>query len=1216
MSLEINFTHEINNSYDDDGALQSCKKCNLPIYEGHAYELGDDRWHINCFKCSKCESSLGCNSNFLVLGNGNLICSNCSYNCKQCGKKIDDLAILTGDQAYCSSCFKCRSCKLKIEDLRYARTSKGLFCMSCHEKLIAKKKKVDLKKKQLALLEQQRLADEKQANLKNPNYNTRHSHYQNEESRHLQDISNNNTTPKLSNGSSKRNSLNNQNGHNASSDLFLHGNRSSSSMVTNKDKSLPPPPPPPPPHEGEYNSARDSFHSTKTDNSITSISNSQFTGTTNESNNDKNHQPTQVAPSQSQEEDFSIEEVNDSDDELNMKKQKLEKGVSQNSSQSDHNGIILDIIDSMSEPTTPKVTSSRKDSNSLEPPVDLTPKNKESVSKTENPEDKVEENESPSKKFRGKNLLILSPNQYHDNGFHNANNIQPSITSPRKNNNTNLAPEEHARSNCPSPFAKANRQARVVETNDEIQNEGLNLDDYDSYYKGNNKEMGTPKRPNSGNVTTTVMSSPPPKAPLPSVPSTPIKSSIMSTETPRSETRSLANEPRGLGLEGVEYPEKKSQRSSRIIGNVTPAVTNLEDTLNDNEYGSAQSQSQGQTSVSRKNTIRTPKLSLKHKRSISNGSNSGITGKFGFFKSKDENNVMSSSGSIKGHSRHVSDGSISNGGSAFTTPPLPFTSPMNQLGFSRDHTRSTSDTPFLASIDNNNGGTLAGQQTDLHRHELELRSLKADIYQLEIQKQTLNNDVKKLTNDKSKLNQEVRTLQSRIVKDSNQQQDLSKEIGSLEIRKKKLLEINQSLSEENHQLELSIKNGKNGGSATSINAHPSPPIGPGSQGRRGSSSDITNDSTSNSNFTNLASTSSSSLIAGAPYSETGIDTDTTMVETHKATRLKFWRRPKISNVNSPVIVNTGVHHKESQDLSNSNNGEAINSNNGSGAHHSHSNSNNHHNGSNGNSTLDPSLADGSNNKKGLGSFITKSRSTNILDSFLTNNSNNNSNDSTPSISENGGVSNAPLFTSTVQRRADYENERVPLIVTKCIEEVEKRGLDMEGIYRISGGNSAIVSIENAFSGLTANASSDEKQMNKLNETIDVDINAVTSALKRYLRKLPDPLIPYNIYDDFIKVSSANAPNKSDKRLLDLKNRVIAKLPPANKHILFLLCKHLSLVNSYQSVNRMGYKNLSVVFAPTLARDATGEKEMVDMGYRNDVTEFLLNNHEQVFEGYS
>ena len=40
-------------------------------------------------------------------------------------------------------------------------------------------------------------------------------------------------------------------------------------------------------------------------------------------------------------------------------------------------------------------------------------------------------------------------------------------------------------------------------------------------------------------------------------------------------------------------------------------------------------------------------------------------------------------------------------------------------------------------------------------------------------------------------------------------------------------------------------------------------------------------------------------------------------------------------------------------------------------------------------------------------------------------------------------------------------------------EVEKRGLDFEGIYRISGGNSAIVSIENAFSSLSNDP--DEKQ---------------------------------------------------------------------------------------------------------------------------------------------
>ncbi|KAI5792254.1 hypothetical protein FPQ18DRAFT_378472 [Pyronema domesticum] len=58
-----------------------------------------------------------------------------------CNQKIEDLAILTGDQAYCAGCFRCRNCKRKIENLKYARTSQGIFCMGCHETLMSRRKK-------------------------------------------------------------------------------------------------------------------------------------------------------------------------------------------------------------------------------------------------------------------------------------------------------------------------------------------------------------------------------------------------------------------------------------------------------------------------------------------------------------------------------------------------------------------------------------------------------------------------------------------------------------------------------------------------------------------------------------------------------------------------------------------------------------------------------------------------------------------------------------------------------------------------------------------------------------------------------------------------------------------------------------------------------------------------------------------------------------------
>lgn len=84
---------------------------------------------------------LDSDAHLLMLGDGSLICNNCTYSCSSCGNKIEDLAILTGDQAFCANCFKCRNCKRRIENLRYARTSQGIFCMDCHESLMQRRRK-------------------------------------------------------------------------------------------------------------------------------------------------------------------------------------------------------------------------------------------------------------------------------------------------------------------------------------------------------------------------------------------------------------------------------------------------------------------------------------------------------------------------------------------------------------------------------------------------------------------------------------------------------------------------------------------------------------------------------------------------------------------------------------------------------------------------------------------------------------------------------------------------------------------------------------------------------------------------------------------------------------------------------------------------------------------------------------------------------------------
>jgi Rho-type GTPase-activating protein 1/2 len=61
------------------------------------------------------------------------MCFDCIPNCSACGGKIEGVAMTTVDQILCTACFQCKNCKQKIEGTRYAKTSKGIFCMACHE---------------------------------------------------------------------------------------------------------------------------------------------------------------------------------------------------------------------------------------------------------------------------------------------------------------------------------------------------------------------------------------------------------------------------------------------------------------------------------------------------------------------------------------------------------------------------------------------------------------------------------------------------------------------------------------------------------------------------------------------------------------------------------------------------------------------------------------------------------------------------------------------------------------------------------------------------------------------------------------------------------------------------------------------------------------------------------------------------------------------------
>lgn len=213
----------------------------------------------------------------------------------------------------------------------------------------------------------------------------------------------------------------------------------------------------------------------------------------------------------------------------------------------------------------------------------------------------------------------------------------------------------------------------------------------------------------------------------------------------------------------------------------------------------------------------------------------------------------------------------------------------------------------------------------------------------------------------------------------------------------------------------------------------------------------------------------------------------------------------------------------------------------------------------------------------------------------------------PSLSSNvsgpAAKSDSLLMGYPIEKRIQIESTTIPLIVTRCIQEVEARGMMLEGIYRKSGARSQIAAIEEAF----------EKSFDTADfgEVLSGDISGVTSAVKQYLRYLPTPLIHFDYYDNFVEAAKHTDQAKAVEQL----RFVVNSLPAAYRDCLRFLIQHLSKVTQYSEQNLMHSRNLAVCFAPTVVRHTDGNRELLDMAPRNDGMQLMIEHYSAIFADF-
>nr|XP_033775662.1 unconventional myosin-IXa isoform X2 [Geotrypetes seraphini] len=178
-------------------------------------------------------------------------------------------------------------------------------------------------------------------------------------------------------------------------------------------------------------------------------------------------------------------------------------------------------------------------------------------------------------------------------------------------------------------------------------------------------------------------------------------------------------------------------------------------------------------------------------------------------------------------------------------------------------------------------------------------------------------------------------------------------------------------------------------------------------------------------------------------------------------------------------------------------------------------------------------------------------------------------------------------------RLTNEERAVPMLVEKLINYIEMHGLYTEGIYRKSGSTNKIKELRQAI----------DTDIDAVNLD-DYNIHVIASVFKQWLRDLPNPLMTFELYAEFLRAMGLQEKKDTIRGVYS----VIDQLSRTHLSTLERLIFHLVRIALQEETNRMSANALAIVFAPCILRcpDTTDPLQSVqDIGKTTACVELIV-----------
>ena len=182
-----------------------------------------------------------------------------------------------------------------------------------------------------------------------------------------------------------------------------------------------------------------------------------------------------------------------------------------------------------------------------------------------------------------------------------------------------------------------------------------------------------------------------------------------------------------------------------------------------------------------------------------------------------------------------------------------------------------------------------------------------------------------------------------------------------------------------------------------------------------------------------------------------------------------------------------------------------------------------------------------------------------------------------------------------------ETEKYPKKIKSLVDYLMKHGPGLEGIFRKTASVSQVKELSNKL---------DSGEEISLDNSFENYINTIASLFKLYIRELPDPLLTWELYDQFLNVSKEI---KEEEKKIFSYSKLLTEIPFFNRGLLFDLMTLCNKINDNNKVNLMNFKNLAVIFGICLLTTKDDLKNAKNIGIVQDVCIDLMKMHPKHFE---